>query len=73
MMTSTFIYGYYLGDGVAIHTHHYDETEHGLPGGPEGVQPLYSLDDDGYGLSCDVCGEYIFEPEDHDDEEDIDA
>lgn len=61
MMTSTFIYGYYLGDGVAIHTHHYDPDRDGRPGEP-GVYPLYSIDDDGEGLSCDECGEYIFEP-----------
>jgi hypothetical protein len=62
MMTDTRIYGYYLGDGVVVCPAHYDPDEHGRPGGDEGVSPLYSLDDDGNGLSCDVDGEYIFEP-----------
>lgn len=62
MMTNTRIYGY-LGDGYAVCTGCYNETEDGRPGGDEGLRPLYSIDDDGYGLSCDGCLEYIFEPE----------
>lgn len=30
----------------------------------EDARPLYSLSDDGEGMSCDDCDEYIFEPAD---------
>lgn len=70
MMTNTFIYGFYLGDGVCVHTYHYDEAQDGLPGS-EGVWPLYSSDDDGTGLVCDRCNEYIFEPDEDQDDDDV--
>ena len=60
MMTDTTIYGYY-SDGGAVCSSCYDPERDGRPG-EEGVYPLYYLEDDGNGLSCDECCEYIFEP-----------
>jgi hypothetical protein len=71
MMTSTTLHGYYLGDGVAVCDEHYDPDLHGRPG-TEGVYPIYSHEDDGSGLSCDVDGDWIFEPyPDGDDDFDV--
>lgn len=63
MMTNTRIYGYYMGDGYAVCPSCFDpdgNDDHKLPG-DEGAYPLYSLDDDGEGMTCDDCGGFIFE------------
>lgn len=60
MMMDTTIYGY-VGDGAVYHDEHIgDLTQKGEE--LAGLSPLYSHDDDGNGLSCDECGEWIFEP-----------
>lgn len=61
MMTDTTIYGYLLADGTVTCT---SELCSGITawGSEQGYQALMSFDDDGHGLSCDSCGEYVFEP-----------
>lgn len=61
MMTDTRIYAYYLGDGLIVCPGCYDPDTDGLPGA-EGIYPIYSHEDDGEGMSCERCSEYIFEP-----------
>ena len=61
MMTDTTIYGY-VGDGFVVCHACYDPAEYGFPGGDEPLSPLYSLDDDGSGWTCDQCHGWVFEP-----------
>jgi hypothetical protein len=68
MMTSTRIYGYVTEGGDVVCPGCYDPEHDGLPGEP-GVWPLYDYQDDGTGLSCGHCGDWIWEP--HVDEVDV--
>jgi hypothetical protein len=58
MMVDTRIYGY-VDDGSVVCTRCWQPADaiEELHAGP-----LFSHDDDGNGLSCDDCGEYVFEP-----------
>lgn len=61
MMVDTRIYGY-VTDGGAYHPEHLPD---GIdPSRDDTVSALFSYhDDDPYGLSCDGCWDYIFEPD----------
>ena len=64
MNNDTTIYGY-VGDGVVFHP---GCTATGAEDHAEGrVRALFSWDDNGYGLICDKCSEYIFEPYERED------
>jgi hypothetical protein len=58
MMVDTRIYGY-VDEGSVVCTSCWQPADaiEELHAGP-----LFSHDDDGNGLSCDSCGEYVFEP-----------
>lgn len=66
MMVDTTVYGWLNDGGVTCARctglDHWNGRLDGILA--EGVRPIYSLDDDGRGLSCDDCGEYVFEPDD---------
>jgi len=70
MMVDTTVYGF-VGDGAVIHNN--DRCAPDLFAAVDGSHryvdadgadygPLYYMDDDGNGLTCDACYEYIFEP-----------
>lgn len=61
MMTDTTIYGYYISDVGATCAACWNRSP-GYDGGNSGIYPLYSVEDDGNGLTCDDCFEFIFEP-----------
>ena len=69
MMIDTRLYGYTF-DGGAYHVDctiarpgtHVAGEDCVANARHEPVYGIFSLDDDGYGLSCDKCMEYIFEP-----------
>lgn len=58
MMMDTQIYGLIAQYGDTFHYGCVNESERLT----EAWTPLYSDADDGNGMSCDECGEYIFEP-----------
>jgi hypothetical protein len=57
MMVDTMVYGY-VGEGAVYHPDCIRDERTGVV-----MDRLYSHDDDGRGLMCDVCLNYIFEPD----------
>jgi hypothetical protein len=62
MMVDTRIYGYYWSEGGVSCVPCFSRATDGMTHAESGYQGLFSHDDDGNGLSCDDCGEYVFEP-----------